>query len=193
MATKETPDKIIDAAIDLIRERGYKAATTKSIAEKAGVNEVTIFRHFGSKRGILESAVQKFSFAPLLSKVIQEEMVWDLEEDLYTIASEYQAFIMSIKDFVLIGLREAGMFPEIDEEIAKIPRQLKQQLMNYFDIMEKKGKFTADNKEAIVMSFIAMNFGFFMSRARLGTSVSAITIEEFLNNGIRVFSRGLTP
>ncbi|PAQ13949.1 TetR family transcriptional regulator [Bacillaceae bacterium SAOS 7] len=193
MAKKATQDKIIDAAIDLIRERGYKAATTKVIAEKAGVNEVTIFRHFGNKRGILESAVQKFSFAPQLSKVIEEEMVWELEEDLYTIASEYQAFIMNIKDFVLIGFREAGMFPEIDEEIAKIPRQLKKQLMNYFDIMEKKGKLSANNKEAVVMSFIAMNFGFFMSRARLGTSVSEVTIEEFLNNGIRVFSRGLTP
>ena len=40
----QTSQKIIDAAMELIMEIGYTAATTKDIARRAGVNECTIFR-----------------------------------------------------------------------------------------------------------------------------------------------------
>ena len=52
-AERETGEAILRAAAELFGERGYKATTTRAIAERAGVNEVTLFRRFGSKRGIL--------------------------------------------------------------------------------------------------------------------------------------------
>ena len=45
---KSTSERIIEAFIELFRDYGYKGATTRSVAERAGVNEVTIFRHFGN-------------------------------------------------------------------------------------------------------------------------------------------------
>ncbi len=61
--------KIIQAAIELVKEKGYTAATTKEIAMRAGVNEVTIFRNFKSKKGVIEAAVAEFSYVPHLKKV----------------------------------------------------------------------------------------------------------------------------
>ena len=40
----QTGQNIIDAAMELVVERGYTATTTKDIAKRAGVNECTIFR-----------------------------------------------------------------------------------------------------------------------------------------------------
>ncbi|WP_203364601.1 TetR/AcrR family transcriptional regulator [Bacillus sp. REN10] len=193
MANQDTAGKIIQATIDLIQEKGYKATTTKAIAEKAGVNEVTIFRHFGSKRNILEAAVQKFSYVPLLSQTIREQIVWDLEKDLYLLAKRYMDYLVSIQDFVLIGFKEAGLFPEIDEEIANIPLELKNVLVDYFLQMEQKGKISCPNFEVAALQFIYMNFGFFISRARLGLKVSALSNEAYLRNSIKIFSRGMTP
>ncbi len=59
MAKDSTNERIYNAAITLFHENGYKAATTKLIAERAGVNEVTVFRHFGSKNAIVEEFVQR--------------------------------------------------------------------------------------------------------------------------------------
>ena len=39
----QTGQNIIDAAMELVVERGYTATTTKDIAKRAGVNECTIF------------------------------------------------------------------------------------------------------------------------------------------------------
>ena len=45
----ETRERIIDATMNLIMDRGYSQTTTKDIASKAGVNECTIFRKFKGK------------------------------------------------------------------------------------------------------------------------------------------------
>lgn len=55
MTPADTKTRIIAAAASLIAERGYTATTTSAIAEAAGVNEVTLFRRFGSKAGILRA------------------------------------------------------------------------------------------------------------------------------------------
>ena len=54
-AERETGGQILAAAAELFAERGYKGTTTRAIAERAGVNEVTIFRRFQNKQGILRA------------------------------------------------------------------------------------------------------------------------------------------
>ena len=46
----ETSQKIVDAAMLLVRDKGYVATTTKEIAQVAGVNECTLFRKFKTKK-----------------------------------------------------------------------------------------------------------------------------------------------
>ncbi|MEK4427178.1 TetR/AcrR family transcriptional regulator [Solibacillus sp. FSL K6-1523] len=193
MEKETTSERIIEAAIELVSKKGYKATTTKAIADLAGVNEVTIFRNFGNKRGILNAVIQKFSYGPLLQKVIQEQATWDLEYDLYHFSTQYQNYMFSIKEYVLISFKEAGAFPEIDQEVAKIPLFIKQELVAYFCEMEKRGKLTDVDIEAIAMTFIHLNFGHFISRARLGSSVTKISTEDIFKTSISIFSRGLTP
>ena len=51
-------DKILDAAVKVYGASGYRGATTRRIAEAAGVNEVTLFRTFGSKAALIDEAVR---------------------------------------------------------------------------------------------------------------------------------------
>jgi AcrR family transcriptional regulator len=57
-ATDETRQRIIEAATALFGETGYSRASTRAIAERAGVNEVTIFRHFGNKETLLVACIE---------------------------------------------------------------------------------------------------------------------------------------
>ena len=45
--------RIRDAAVELIGEVGYERATTRAIAERAGVTSGLIRHHYGSKEGLL--------------------------------------------------------------------------------------------------------------------------------------------
>lgn len=50
--------KLIESAARVFAEAGYRGATTRRIAQDAGVNEITLFRHFGSKDALLSQAVR---------------------------------------------------------------------------------------------------------------------------------------
>jgi AcrR family transcriptional regulator len=52
-------DQLIEAAARLYAEAGYRGATTRRIAGEAGVNEITLFRHFGSKDALIREAVSR--------------------------------------------------------------------------------------------------------------------------------------
>ncbi len=53
-----TRQKLIHAAIELFSTQGVSETTTKQIAEAAAVNEVTLFRQFGNKHGLLLAVIE---------------------------------------------------------------------------------------------------------------------------------------
>lgn len=53
----QTRAKLIQATIDVVAEVGYGRATTRAIAEAAGVAEGTIYRHYADKRQLFFAAV----------------------------------------------------------------------------------------------------------------------------------------
>ena len=78
----ETSQKIIDATMTLIRDKGYVATTTKDIAKLAGVNECTLFRKFGSKKDIALTGIGQEKWRGNISRDIFQDVVWELHPDL---------------------------------------------------------------------------------------------------------------
>ena len=58
-------DQLLDAAVRLYSETGYRGATTRRIALQAGVNEITLFRHFGSKDALIREAIARAGASPV--------------------------------------------------------------------------------------------------------------------------------
>lgn len=54
-----TRERLLDAAADTFAKDGIRGATTREIARKARVNEVTLFRHFKSKEQLLRAVLQR--------------------------------------------------------------------------------------------------------------------------------------
>lgn len=55
----ESEDKLLLAAKEVFSEYGYEGATTRMIAEKAGINLALIARYFGNKHGLLLALVER--------------------------------------------------------------------------------------------------------------------------------------
>ena len=49
-------DRILDVAQELFAEHGYSAASTRAIAQAAGVNLAQLHYHFGAKRDLFKAA-----------------------------------------------------------------------------------------------------------------------------------------
>jgi AcrR family transcriptional regulator len=57
--SKATQDRIINAVIGLIREKGYVAASSTEIAKRAGVTWGAVQHHFGGKEEILGEVLER--------------------------------------------------------------------------------------------------------------------------------------
>lgn len=60
-------DRILDAAREVFTARGYEAASISAIARRAGVAEGTIYKHYASKRDLLEAVIRAF-YEPLIDE-----------------------------------------------------------------------------------------------------------------------------
>lgn len=72
-----TDMKIIRATFEILQEEGFAKATTKKIAAKAGVNEVTIFRNFNNKNNLVE--ITKDYYRQVL--IVKLKEIFDFYED----------------------------------------------------------------------------------------------------------------
>lgn len=188
--TSSTRDKIIEAAVELINEKGYKGATTREIAKRAEVNEVTLFRHFGSKKGIVEAVIDKYSYMDLLQDRIAKQITWDLEKDLKMFVREAQILLNHKKTLILLTLKEAGEFPELDELVTFIPQIYKEILVDYFEKMIQTGKMRNSDISVIAENFIFINFGYFLMKTRINP-VEEMSIEDFVERNINIFIQSL--
>ena len=64
-------DQLLEAAARLYAEAGYRGATTRRIASQAGVNEITLFRQFGSKDALIREAIARAG-RPNVSEALPE-------------------------------------------------------------------------------------------------------------------------
>ncbi|OUL35528.1 TetR family transcriptional regulator [Nostoc sp. T09] len=111
--THSARQRLIQAALELFAAQGVSGTTTRQIAEKAEVNEVTLFRHFGNKHGLLlavleESAAFKNLGESLVRRASPPGSVYQALKDY---ASDSLLALERVPEFVRSVVGEADQYP----------------------------------------------------------------------------------
>jgi len=97
-------EQIFQAIIETITDYGYSGATTRQIAETAGISEVTLFRKFTNKASMVNSAV-----AAMIKNIDFESATQysgDIRSDLIRVIEAYQSTAVLNSRFFVIILNE---------------------------------------------------------------------------------------
>ena len=168
MTPSDTEARILAAAAELLAERGYTGTTTSAIAELAGVNEVTVFRRFENKAGILEAlatvaAAERGTFPPADAIV-----PGDLRATLCRLAA------LEIRDAVASGglvLRltlEARSVPEVQEAMSGIASSNLARMAEFLRDRQHAGELRADIEPRLLAeAFFATTSTLVMQRSTL--------------------------
>lgn len=71
MSANQTRQRLLEAAAAEFAEKGLAGATTRAIAARAGINEVTLFRHFGNRQELFSAVVKEVPLAtPVIGKAL---------------------------------------------------------------------------------------------------------------------------
>ena len=108
-----TRQRIIQAALELFASQGVTETTTRQIADLAEVNEVTLFRHFGNKHGLLLAVIEDASISDQVSESVSQESV-QIGNVYQAFKSQARAYLKSLEKmpkFVQSVVGEAGQYP----------------------------------------------------------------------------------
>jgi AcrR family transcriptional regulator len=113
----ESRCRILDAAARVYAEFGFRGATTRRIASAAGVNEVTLFRAFGSKEALIEEALRHHAtFGSQSMRVLPEHPV-DPERELVAWATAQLADLAQHRALIRKTMSELEERPDLAPSI----------------------------------------------------------------------------
>ena len=100
----KTEQKILDAALKIFSEEGYKGATTRFIAQESGFSELTLFRKFQTKENLFNSVLIKNRGDILeeLDSMLVNKKFEDNKEFLETLIKNLATLIENNFEFVHI-------------------------------------------------------------------------------------------
>ncbi|MEW4265353.1 TetR/AcrR family transcriptional regulator [Priestia megaterium] len=185
----ETKKKITKATIELLKEKGYKGTTTREIAEQAGVNELTVFRHFGSKEGIIQAIVQTTSFS---LGIFQESIEWELEKDLTNFGYLLLKDFDNNRDMISIALKDPVIFSQVHEEIIKKVNGMKDILKEYFEEMQRRGYIKELDYCTQAEILLSTYWGYFMYKLNFGDKALHADYQDMIKNSIKTFVKGVS-
>jgi AcrR family transcriptional regulator len=126
-----TTERIIAAATQFFTETGYARTTTKAIAVAAEVNEVTIFRQFGSKKKLFLACLEAFNAAGFAGTFAQN-LTGDYAADILMMAQAQMADSLANFEGVRLLICEASEIPEISAMLQQGAEQNLATLAAYF-------------------------------------------------------------
>jgi AcrR family transcriptional regulator len=158
-----TKEKIVDAAFGLFSQKGYLGTTTKEIALHAGVSEVTLFRHFGSKESIFEEVIQSKSFLPDLKNLIPKLENLSLKDTLLEIATENIKKLIMKKGAIKIFFSEVDRYPErVKESHNNMCNALDNTLITFLKSKKELSNFSEEDLIIITKTIWYLIFGYFL-------------------------------
>lgn len=188
----KTEQKIVDATIFLLDKEGMNGTTTKKIAKKAEVSEVTVFRKFKSKDNLLKIAKIYYSdyFLEKISDIFINYEDTDLESLLKNTWWKLVNFLDNNLDIIKIALDELMSNPEEEKIFSKFSEEVLKNLTNIFQEQIDKGKIRKINPSAAaltVFSVIVEGIIFWKFESKVSNDDTNKYLDDFLDifiNGI---------
>ena len=187
-----TRQRLLDAAFRVCSERGLHGATTREIADVAQVNEVTLFRQFGSKEKLIAALFQRAVAAQAESFGGTEPDANDLERDLTRYAQRYDELLMANEALIRTLIGEARQHPKQARQfIYEAAKPMRERLRNYLRAAQKAGSVRRDLDLApAIDAFTGMLLAGMLRRTALLQFLD-YSADNYLDTVVGLFLRGI--
>ena len=187
---EDTRERILDTAARVFAENGYARATTRALATAAGITEVTLFRHFGSKENLFAAMVEHYGGQAVVA-VLEAQLTGDYRADLLRIGQLFLGILLERREIVRLMLCEAGHFPELARTLSQNPRLMRQMLARYLQQQIDQGRIRPLNVEAAAQAFWGMFFSYGVIQDVYGEpAVEGMPPEETVAHFVNIFVDG---
>lgn len=142
----DAEERMLDAAYHVFGQHGFRGATTRRIAEAAGVNEVTLFRHFPSKDALILAALQRQTrhTAAMLAAHALPAYPHDPRAELTAYAAMILHALNSSRQPLRTAIGEWGQHPDLDPHLHGTANAVYDEVYRYLQRAHAAGLLRAD-------------------------------------------------
>jgi AcrR family transcriptional regulator len=190
-SVEQTRERLLDAAARTFSTEGIQGATTRQIAREAGVNEVTLFRHFKSKEQLLGAVLERGLASEIA--LMNEHSTWkeNLRESMENYARHYYTHLEKKQGFARAFIAEGQVLPKsMQTMIANVVRPVRERLIAILVDAQKAGVLRSDlNVECALDAF---KNTLYAGMLRQGTYLPrSYSTEAYIATVVDIFVRGI--
>jgi AcrR family transcriptional regulator len=190
----DAPERILNAAYEVLRNDGYVGLTTAKVAAKSGQNKAMISYYFGSKRGLVAATARRVS-ETLTDRVLAEvdgartpgELVNAMTDALWEVMDRdpgLQRVYFDLSSHAVVDKEVGGIMLEMKEGHRAIVREVLRGL---------SVEIAADELDAIAIFIISGLEGLSLERLDRGDSAALRRAREiFIRSAIDAIEAGDT-
>ncbi|MEX2195166.1 MAG: TetR/AcrR family transcriptional regulator [Thermoleophilaceae bacterium] len=172
-------ERILAAAMEVLKADGYAGLTTAKVAARAGQNKALIQYHFGSKQGLVAAAAREVSAlitAELLAGIEEDDVIPGLVEGLERILDRDEGLARVYFDLASQSIVE----PEIRAIMAEVKAGYRAVLAERLDVRDP---------QAAAVYLIAALEGFTLERLERGETAELRRARDwFLESAPRIIA-----
>jgi AcrR family transcriptional regulator len=190
VGVEDTRFRILAATRELYAKKGSRGTTTREVADRAGVNEATLFRHFGTKLQLISAMLDYYSSASNFAEIVEHaQTLPTIEERLCALAHAAVEALTRKQDLIKISMAEELTNPEGHMCAWRAPTAARKKLTQFFEDTVAAGILQGD-PEWLARIFMSMYFSLVMARGIWEDEVQAperavSTMVDIFLNGAR--------
>jgi len=191
--------KIIQAAVEIFAEKGFAATSTNEIAQKAGVAEGTIFRHYKTKKDLLISIV-----SPIMTKLVAPFVLRDFHRVLDTEYERFEDFLRAVMrnrlEFAMLNapvikilLHEIPFHPQLQSQVKEhIFPKVAERMESIITYFQSRGELVEMPSPTLIRMSATAIVGYILMRSLIMPE-NNWNDEEEIERTIQFIMHGLTP
>jgi len=186
-------DRILDAALAEFGSSGFNGTPTRAIARRARVNEVTIFRLFGSKLQLFQAVLEERSLLSDVMKNTSFNQEGSLDDVLYRNMRYVLGMLRQNRHMLLMLIGDASRMPELRGVISDMAaRRAPEILMPAFRCLMEQGQLRRMEPVVAARAMMGMVQAYFIMDDLLGTGeVDERRDEAMLRGFVSIFLDGM--
>ncbi|MDB4951441.1 MAG: acnR [Gemmatimonadetes bacterium] len=145
-------EKLLNAALEVFQEAGSRGATTRRIAQAAGVNEITLFRHFGSKSALIHEALRAAMGRMEAARLPDEPR--DPAGELTVWCRAHHAHLMGARAMIRTAMGEFDQEPVMGTCAADAPARFAVELAGYLGRLRERGMADAAVEPSVAATML---------------------------------------
>jgi TetR/AcrR family transcriptional regulator len=192
---RERRQQLIDAALRVFAERGFRGATTREIASVAGVTEAVIFQHFPDKDSLYAAILEQKAGEPeaehWLSELEARAAAGDDEGVIRTlyirILRQHERDPYSLRLMVYSALEQHPLARRLHAQSTRLYLFLD----TFIRERQRAGRFRAGTTAVLVRAVLALPIYYVLQRRLLQTPWPAVSSDELIEIGVQWTLAGL--